>query len=269
MKGLILSMAVLMLVSCGENELGGKLNKESSKFITTANDIKNEIFRNSGDFTSKVGSLIEGLGQVPREFINAALGIDADTDEDLKDAEKDIADNQNQLDDLQEQIDALNEDMRDQFNDVNYELDELRKLIADSSEKNNKEVIELRKIVEKYHTELLIRINKNTRRDITNLRYILKHISLLRSTIIIISKRLSVLEERMDNVKNGKDGIDGIDGKDGKDGKDGIDGKDGKRCKEGYSLENGKCKKQKKDKDCKEGYSLKDGKCKKEKKNDD
>lgn len=211
---MILSLAVL--VSCGKGEpIGDAANiatdlvldasstvgkaiqdtydegdRTSNKIITDANDVKNEVLSNTGNFTEAVGDIGESLGQAPRKIGNGLLGTNQDTDDDLNET-------QQELDDLKKQVDEMYQDILVRFGESSGEISDLRGDLSDLGDTVEQNQTDMVAALDAEHTAVLEQINKLKRKDrktLAKVRQLKSRLSNLRQTVREVKRDLNNLE---------------------------------------------------------------------------
>ena len=196
MKKKLSTLLVLsVLVSCGKNEpitqlkkgtsdgINGiisssfkavddtfqEANRTSSKVITGANDIKNELASNTGNFTEGIGQGLEAVAQSPKNAINQALGVDEKTDEELNELEKEVAQ-------LEAEVEKLKKEFWEEFAELTTEFNNFKV----NSENADQALLNE---MENLHTELITEINNVSNRDYRSTYRLLRKLRDLRRAI--------------------------------------------------------------------------------------
>ncbi len=201
MRKLGLLLLPLLIVACGKNELitnaretTGDILKATGKafedtlneadrsadsVITKANDAKNEVLSNTGNFTESIGDGAESIAQAPKKAINQLLGNDPKSEEKNRELTNDLAD-------LQQQVDDMYQEMLESFSDTTDELGQLKgeinRVQSDSREADE----ELKNALDQIHNELLAEINqvdRKSRRALRKIRRLQRRLRGLQSDI--------------------------------------------------------------------------------------
>lgn len=198
----ILVLLPLLAVGCGKGELGdnariatakglgdgfntvGKAIKDTfaeadrsaDSVITKANDAKNTVLANTGNFTEGIGKGAEGLVQAPKNIVNGILGNDENSEKKDREIETDIENTNEDLEELEALVNEIYLELLQELADVNGELGELKGEISrvegESQARDNEQEQalenqrqELRGLISAIHTEILDEINSLKRKD--------------------------------------------------------------------------------------------------------
>jgi len=223
MKKIMTVLSLVALVSCGKGEpIGDAINiaedlvqdatstvgkaiqdtynegdRTSNKIITDANDVKNEVLSNTGNFTEAVGDVGESLGQAPRKIGNGLLGTNQDTDDDLNSTEQDLANTQKELEELKKQVDEMYQDILVRFGESSGEINDLKGDLSDLGDTVDQNQADMVAALDAEHTAVLDQINKLKRKDrktLAKVRRLKNRLRNLRQTVREVKRDLNNLE---------------------------------------------------------------------------